>query len=443
MKNLQQRLYDILLELCVDNSILIGLSGGVDSIVLSEILFRAGCRIELAHCHFNLRGDAADSDQKFAENYAKKLGVPFHTIVFDTQSYADQHQISIQMAARELRYEWFEKIRAERRLDKIAVGTHLSDNIETFLFNAVRGTGLKGLRGIKQENGNVIRPLIQISKQEIYDFAKTNELDWVEDQSNENVKYHRNKIRQDIVPHLKEINPNVEATFNRNFKRLGRLDAFVEQEVNRIWGTWVKRTGNIMEISISGIRENEFSDVILNRQLDAYGFNTTHVDDLLSIIESEQFVGKVIHSDRYEMRIDRNAIYLKSISEPIRNEGIMIGQDASEIQMPLPLELTKLEREGLNFEKEKSIAYFDIKKLRFPILLRKWAHGDRIHPFGMKGVKKVSDLLIDNKVPMHEKDNIWVLESDGEIIWVVGIRSSERFKVGPDCKDVYRIRAVQ
>lgn len=443
MKNLQESLKSILRELCSGKSILVGVSGGADSMALAEILHSAGYTIEIAHCHFNLREIDADSDQAFVQNYATQLGVPFHTIKFETQSYADKNQVSIQMAARSLRYEWFEKIRVERSLDKIAVGTHLTDNIETFLLNSIRGTGLRGLRGIKMENGHIIRPLIQTTKQEIYDYVRSQGLDWVEDQSNKSVKYHRNKIRHDVLPHMKEINPNLEPTFNRNFKRLGRLDAFVEQEVDLVWAAWVNHTDTALEISISKIKAHDFADVVLNRKLDVFGFNPTHVDDLLNTLNTNLFVGKQIKSDQYLMIVDREVIYLNSIEPSVLDQEVLIDQNTSNLQDPLRLEFKRSSRKDLSFKRDHSIAYFDLEKLQFPIKLRRWQKGDRIHPFGMKGVKKVSDLLIDNKIPLHKKDHVWVLESQEEIIWVVGVRASERFKVDTNSKEVYQINILK
>jgi tRNA(Ile)-lysidine synthase len=437
MANKLENIVDSSKLLDVEKTILVGVSGGADSIVLAHLLHKTGYNIAVAHCHFNLRGKDADDDQEFSKKFAKKLNVPFFTVKFETQTYADTRKVSIQMAARNLRYFWFEKICNENHYSQIAVGTHLTDNIETFLFNATKGTGLNGLRGIKPKNKKVVRPLLQVTKEDIYTYAKSEGLEWREDVSNQSIKYHRNKIRHKILPVLKEINPNLEATFQRNFKRLSRLDSFVQQEVDALWNSWVKDDNKEFHISISDLKSNSFSDVVLTYKLQPLGFNISQIDDLLHAITGQP--GAIISSKDYHIYIDREEIFVQQKRFFSIPNQYLITEFLGEITKPLTLKFKDHHAKDFTPESDKNSAYFDFDTLRFPLTLRKWEKGDRIKPFGMKGSKKVSDLLIDAKIPLHKKEDIWVLLSKNEICWVVGIRSSESFKIVANTERVYSI----
>jgi len=417
--------------------IIVGVSGGADSVVLAHLLKKHGFDIAIAHCHFNLRGKDADADQQFTKELASKMQVPFYTIKFETQTYADTRKISIQMAARNLRYFWFEKLCTEHGFDQIAVGTHLTDNIETFLFNATKGTGLSGLRGIKPVNGKIIRPLLHNTKDEIYEYAKAEDLTWREDESNKSIRYHRNKIRHQVLPVLKDINPNLEATFERNFKRLGRVDAFLQNEISEIWDGWVKPEKKGWRLSKSDISNHPFADVVLSYKLPQFGFNDSNVHDLLKALKGQP--GSMISSKDYHIYIDRKEIFIQQQRFFSLPNQYQITEFMGEISNPIKLRFTDLHAQKIQFATGNNTAYFDFDKLKFPLTLRKWKNGDTLKPFGMKGVKKVSDLLINHKIPLHEKENVWVLESDGKICWVVGIRSSEEFKVADKTKRVYLV----
>ncbi len=421
--------------------VLVGVSGGVDSVVLAHVLLKNGYEIGIAHCHFNLRGKDADEDQEFTRNLAYKLKVPFFTTKFETQTYADTRKISIQMAARNLRYFWFEKLCKEERFTQIAVGTHLTDNIETFIFNATKGTGLNGLRGIKAQNGKIIRPLLHLTKDEIYAYAKDQKLEWREDVSNQSLKYQRNKIRHEVLPVLKEINPSLESTFKRNFKRLSRLDGFVQTQVDNLWKSWVHEENHTLKIKISDISTHPFADVVFSYKLSGFGFNTSQIDDLLVVIHGQS--GSVISSKDYQIYIDRNDILIqKTRFSTVPNE-YSITEFLGEITNPIHLTFADLNAGDVKIKSDKTMAFFDFDSLVFPLKLRKWKAGDKLKPIGMKGSKKVSDLLIDLKIPLPEKENIWVLESNNEIIWVVGIRTSEVYKIIPETKRVYQIGLVR
>ena len=435
MQNTVEKIFNEFSFSNTSSPILVGVSGGADSIVLAHLLCKFGFKIGIGHCHFNLRGDDANADQEFSKQFAKTLNVPFFTVKFDTKTYAETRKISIQMAARNLRYFWFEKICKENGYHHIAVGTHLTDNIETFLFNAVRGTGLTGLKGIKPINNRIIRPLLNVPKEEIYAYAKLEKLTWQEDLSNQSIKYYRNKIRHQILPVLKEINPNFEQTFQRNFKRLSRTDSFINTQIETIWNRWVTNDDKGICLKIADIQSEDFADVVLLSKLEPLGFNPTQIADLLQAIKSQP--GSIISSKDYHIYVDREKIFIqKKRFFSVPNE-YLITEFMGEITLPIPLRFTDLHSKNLTFSGKKTIAYFDFDKLQFPLKLRKWKDGDRLKPFGMKGKKKVSDLLIDAKIPNHLKQDIWVIESNDEICWVVGLRSSETHRVAPNTSRVF------
>ena len=425
------------LNLTKGSKVLVGVSGGVDSIVLAEIIQSLGYSIAIAHCHFNLRGIDADLDQQFSEQFAKNLNVPFFTTKFETDTYAKTRKVSIQMAARDLRYYWFEKLCKEHDYAQIAVGTHLSDNIETFLFNASKGTGLSGLRGIKPKNGKVIRPLLSVSKDDIYTYAKENSLEWREDLSNKSIKYHRNKIRHKVVPVLKEINPGLENTFQRNFENLARVDAFVQKEIESVWKRWLKVDGKGWKIAIEDIKGYDFADVVLNYKLKPFGFNSVQVKNILGTLNGQP--GAIVSSVDHRAYLDREFVFIQQKRFFTLPEEFKITEFLGEINSPIKLMFKDYHIHDVVIEKLKNIAYLDFDLLHFPLTLRKWRAGDKIAPFGMKGMKKVSDLLIDEKIPKHIKEDIWVVESNAEICWVVGIRASEKFRVTLKTKRVYRL----
>ena len=440
MQNAVEKKFNSFQHLTTNAPILVGVSGGADSIVLAHLLHKNGYKIGIAHCHFNLRGTDADADQEFSKQFAKQLHVPFYTVKFETQTYADTRKISIQMAARKLRYFWFEKICTENGYDQIAVGTHLTDAIETFIFNATKGSGLSGLRGIKSVNNKVVRPLLQVSKQEIYHYAKKEELTWQEDKSNQSIKYHRNKIRHQILPVLEEINPNLEATFQRNFKRLSRVDSFVLSQIETIWNSWITTDGKGFKLPIQLLVAHEYTDVVLQYKLTPLGFNADQITHIIGALTKQP--GANFYSKDYAVYIDRIAIFIQPKRFFTIPNQYAITEFMGEITQPISLKFTDKNTENLQFSTNKNRAYFDFDKLKFPLTLRKWKEGDRLHPFGMKGVKKVSDLLIDAKIPLHQKDHIWVMESANEICWVIGIRSSDKFKVDAKSKRAYIIDSL-
>lgn len=423
-------------EVNAADKILVGCSGGADSVVLAHLLHKEGYKIGLAHCHFNLRGEDADLDQAFVRALAQQLDVPFITTKFETATYAQTRGISIQMAARNLRYFWFEKIRKEDNYQWIAIGSHLTDNIETFLFNATKGTGIKGLRGIKKVNGPIIRPFLRFSKKEILDYANTEKLEWREDLSNASLKYARNKIRHEVLPVLESLNPNLEATFNRNFERLSELEKFANSQMDAIWEEWVTSSDKGLILTIQSIQNNPHSKAILRYKLEEFGFNGTHVTDLLEAINGQP--GSKIESKDFVIYVDRSVVHIHPKRFFAPPEEYLITEFIGELSDPVPLKLTHY-HEPVKIIPDRKMAYFDFDKLVFPLRIRKWKAGDSFRPFGMTGKKKISDYLIDEKVPNHEKENIWIIEDQKEICWIVGMRPSETFRVSAKTKQMYTI----
>ncbi len=417
--------------------ILAGVSGGVDSMVMVHLLLRKGIRPVVAHANFALRGDESDADEAFVRAFARENGLEFHTKRFHTAGYASLKGISIQMAARKLRYFWFETLAARIDCAYIAIGSNLNDNIETFLFNAVKGTGLSGLRGMKPVRGRIVRPLIGMSREEILTYARAHDINWREDSSNADSKYHRNRIRNEVIPALKKINPSLEKTFRRTLHGLQRLDDFVLSEIGHITANWITNKRYETRIDKTAWAAHPYKDVLAQYLLKPYGFNALQAADIARALNGSS--GKKFHSEGHTLIIDREAVFIIPKRFDIEKGAAIITEFLGTLDSPLKLQFEDLHANDARPVFSNAHAWLDFEKLTFPLKLRKWQEGDRFVPFGMKGSKKISDFLIDIKVPLHEKDNTWVLESGGRICWVVGHRIDDRFRITPSTKRIYHI----
>lgn len=414
---------------------LLAVSGGVDSVVMCHLFKESGYDFGIAHCNFQLRGDEADGDEKFVKSLAQEYGVPFHVIKFDTKAYSKQHKISIQEAARDLRYEWLEGIRVEHGFDWLITAHHKDDSIETFLYNLVRGTGIAGLHGILEKKGTVVRPLLFASKAEIVDYAKSNELPYREDSSNSSNKYSRNKIRNQVLPLLREVNPAVDDHIATEIERL--------REVEGIYQSWmgyqkewsVTKKGKEIRISIEMLQAGGFPEALLFEILKPYGFHGDIVEDIVSNLG--RGAGKMFHSPTHELLKDREYLVLRKKTAASENT-YSIEVEIEEIKEPVSLKIQLTENsESFKIPASKKVACIDADKLKFPLTLRKWKAGDYFFPLGMKGKKKLSDFFVDNKLSLFEKENTWLLTSGNKIVWVVGYRVDNRFKVGIETKKIY------
>ena len=408
--------------------VLVGLSGGADSVALLALLVQLGYRCIALHCNFHLRGEESNRDELFAEDMAHGLHVPFHKKEFDTTAYALEHHLSIEMAARELRYAWFEEMRQHFGAQAIAVAHHRDDNVETLLMNLLRGSGLRGLVGIRPKNGYVIRPLLAVSRKEIVDWLGEQQLRYVVDSTNLSDMYTRNFIRLRVLPLLEQLNPSAPEAIERTSNHLAEAEAIYSFVVE-------KARKELMDagrrISISQLLRYPSPATILYELLKPYGFSPRVTDEVFNSLEKES--GKLFYSPDFCLLKDREYLWLEPIEQKATEEEYTLTEEdisAGVWHGPISLSFTKsVVAKDFSIQKDKVVAYFDYSKLSFPLTLRKWKEGDGFVPFGMRGRKKLSDYFSDHKFSRIEKSRAWLLCSGEDIIWIVGERSDNRFRL--------------
>jgi tRNA(Ile)-lysidine synthase len=415
--------------------ILLALSGGLDSVALLHLFKAAGLYFEVAHCNFNLREEESDADEQFVRDLCKNLNIKLHTKHFNTNKFAIQNGVSIQMAARDLRYSWFEEIRKSNQLHYIATAHHQDDQVETVLLNLSRGTGLKGMHGILAKQGTLIRPLLFCDRQALAVWMQTNKYMYREDSSNASEKYSRNKIRHQVLPILKEINPSLTKTFQENTVRFNgsenNLSFFYEKERSTLL------TENYGDFKINLIKLQKLPAPIdaLFYYLSDFGFQDwTAIEQLLTAE-----TGKVISSPTHQLLKNRQDLVLQKINL-LNTMEYLVHENLKTMVSPIDLSFDCIPTKGFNLIKNSSKALLDFDKLTFPLVLRKWKNGDIFQPLGMRGKKKLSDFFIDKKMSIFEKQNTWVVCSNEHIIWVVGQRIDERFKLVEHSQKVYLVQ---
>ena len=421
--------YQLLTE---NRPVLVGVSGGADSIALLTILVELGYSCIAAHCTFHLRGEESLQDERFTKEYVEKLQIPFVKIDFETEQYAAENHLSIEMAARELRYRWFEEQRVHWGAQAIAVAHHRDDNVETLLMNLIRGTGIRGLSGIQPKNGFVVRPMLAVSREEIQNwFAKRN-LSYVTDSTNLSDAYTRNFIRLRILPLLEEVNPSVKKAIARTSEHLAATEVIYLQVIEEARKEVFDSENRL---SIAALMKYPAPNAVLYELLKVYGFSRSVVEDIYSSLTKES--GKVFFSSSFRLIKDRDYLLFSPLVKEEIQEYILNG-DEKEWIGPIELSFESVViTTDFQIRKEKNIAYFDADKLTFPLTLRKWQEGDWFIPFGMKGRKKLSDYFSDRKFSRLEKEQTWLLCSGDTIIWIVGERSDNRF-----CLDKMTKRAL-
>lgn len=419
------------------SKVLIGLSGGPDSMVLIHALMQLGYNCIAAHCNFHLRGTDSDSDAAFVNKWCSDNNIPLFTIDFDTNEYAATNKISIEMAARELRYNWFEKLKVEQSADVVGVGHHQDDSVETILINLVRGTGIKGLTGIPIVNKHIVRPLLTVSRSQIMNYCSANKLPFVIDHTNEEEMYTRNIIRLKILPILEKINPSVKnsiVTTANNLKEAEKIyDGYISSAIEEVF--------NNKKIDIEKLKQTYSPQSVLFKILSPMGFTSSVIEDISNNLNS--IPGKMYHANNYRLLKDRNYLVIsdnKLEREEDNDREYLIYANATNKNLPLDLTFST-EEYTLEFEiqKNKAILHCDFDKLVFPLTLRRWRKGDWFVPFGMNGKKKLSDFFSDNKFSLFQKEKIWVLLSENKVIWIVNHRADNRFRVTDTTKTVYTI----
>ncbi len=429
-------------QLCqLNERVLLGISGGIDSICMFHLFRQLNIPIGIAHCNFQLRGEESDEDEKFVQALANKYDIPFFNIRFNTAEVAKKEGISIQMAARDLRYDWFEETRNKYAYNYIAIAHNMDDVVETFLINLSRGSGIKGLTGIKPKSGYIIRPLIFSSRKEIKEYLDENDFDFREDSSNASVKYSRNLIRHKIIPLFEQLNPSFRETIAENISRLKDVEIIYNEHINNEIVSSIRYENERSYILIKKLKELNPVHTFLYEFLKPYGFSETQV---LNIVESfDHTPGKQFLSPTHRLIKDREELIVEEKSS--LNSGYhYIDANTENIEKPLNLSFIQLERTN-NFKlfKSNKLGYFDLNKLEFPLILRKWKKGDYFMPLGMKNLKKLSDFFIDNKFSLSDKEDIWILESGNKIAWIVGHRIDERFKITDHTEKILKIEIIE
>lgn len=413
-----------------DDRVIVGLSGGMDSMTLIDVLLSLGYNCMAVHCNFHLRGEESERDAAFVEQWCESAKVGLVSVDFDTYRYAAEHKISIEMAARELRYKWFEDIRKKHHADAIAVAHHRDDLAETVLLNLIRGTGIRGLSGISPKNNFIVRPLLGVSRDEIEAYVDERKLPFIFDSSNSDDAFVRNFLRLNVIPLLEKINPSVKNSIYRTAQHVGEArkiyDFYVENQKKAIF------TDN--RIDIDKLKTTLSPATMLFEILSPFGFNASVIEDICQCLDS--IPGKVFYSNDYRLIKDRKDLILDKISdENLSQREYAIDKVSQEITDPIRLKISFLSG-NITINKDARFLYADADKLSFPLTLRKWQPGDWFIPFGMKGRKKLSDFFTDRKFSLPDKENAWVLTSDEDIVWVVGERSDERFKITESTENV-------
>ncbi len=418
--------------------ILVGLSGGRDSIFMASLFLKFNYKIAIAHCNFSLRGNESDNEQKFVENFAKNNDVQFFTTKFNTKKYAEEKNISIQMAARELRYNWFEKIRLDYNFNKIAIAHNKNDSIETFFINLIRGTGIKGLTGIKPINGNIIRPILFADRNYITNFLVNNNILWKDDSSNTSDKYLRNNIRLNIIPKFEEIAPDFISKMEQNIELLSSINDIYEQEIKRTKDKILLHKNGSIFIDIELLTKLKPLKPYLYEFIKNFNFSTEQTDEVLEIINS--ISGKQIISKTHRLIKDRNNLIITELNTAKLNDEFEISEGILEIKYPIKLQLDLLNNKNTTIIKTKNTANLNYEKLIFPLKLRHWIDGDKFMPFGMNKFKKLSNYFSDNKFSILDKENTWVLtDNENNIIWIVNNRIDNRFKITEKTEKILQI----
>lgn len=418
---------------------LIAISGGVDSVVITHLLKKLNYSISLAHCNFQLRGHESDLDETFVIELGKSLHLKTFTTKFDTSEYAKKNKLSTQLAARELRYNWFDLLVNAHNFDYLITAHHADDNIETLLINLTRGTGLEGLTGIPPINKNIVRPLLAFSREEILTYASQNNILWREDASNSETKYLRNKIRHKVIPILKEINPGLITSFNKTICFLKESQQIIDDKIQETSSEIFTKEDEALKLNIQKIKKLSNPKAYLYQFLKDYGF--TEWNDVHNLIYAE--TGKLITTKSHTLLKDRDFLLLLPSCNLINtdNQKFTIDEETSTINKPISLSFKNVQK---TTSLDKNSIYVNKNLLNYPLTLRRWNEADIFFPKGMKGKKKVSKYLKDEKLSLIEKQNIWLLCSDkNEIVWIIGKRQDSRFLPSDKSTNILQISIYQ
>ena len=419
--------------------ILIAVSGGVDSMVLADLSGKAGINYALVHCNFQLRGAESDGDEEFVRKYAEKTGCRLFVKSFDTKEYARLNGVSIEMAARELRYDYFNELRRQSGYDLIATAHHQDDLIETFFINLIRKTGIRGLTGISVKSGNLIRPLLFANRNMILNYATREGIPFREDSSNASVVINRNYIRHKILPGLEEINPSARKNILESIQNLKEVE---EIFLNVIKKTKEEVTGIEQEnlvIFTDKLLKTDYPRVLLYEMLSSYHFNSSVIKEIFSSLEDEP--GKQFYSPTHRVVKDRGKLIVTR--NTVKSPAVFYIEEGDlELFNPINLKINWFDAKGFSIPHDSTIACLDYDKLFFPLIVKTWLTGEYFRPLGMKGFKKISDFFIDEKLSIPEKENAWILYSGNKVAWVMGHRIDDRFKITSKTSKIYKLEII-
>lgn len=416
---------------------LLAVSGGVDSVVMSTLFHQAKLEFAVAHCNFGLRDVASDQDEAWVRALAQQYKVDFYAHSFDIPTYVRAQGVSIQMAARTLRYAWFQKLCTQYSFEKVATAHHGNDSLETVLLHLTKGTGIAGLHGILPAQGKYIRPLLFANKTEILKYAREAKLSWREDKSNHQDNYQRNLIRNQVVPWLKKLNPSLETTFQLTLERLSQVESIFNEQVATICQQMCHYQGKDYYMAVHAIQDKPWATVVAWELLKSFGFNFIQISNLLA---HKHPSGAMVETASHRLYVDRAHWIVTPCTEPNASLYTIDATTASLSVPPHELQCAHVPRASYTIVTSKKVAALDSAQLKFPLVVRKWQPGDAFYPLGMQHQKKLSDFLIDNKVPVPLKTQVWVVTSSGTIVWVVGHRIDDRFKITASTQQVYEIR---
>lgn len=419
-----------------NKKLFLAVSGGLDSMVLLHLFQQLQYDIAVLHCNFQLRGIESFQDQIFVQEYSIKNSIPFFYTQFDTETFAKDYKFSIQVAARELRYSWFYEQLEEQNYNFILTAHHADDNLETFLINLSRATGLDGLIGIPEQNDKIIRPLLVFNRLDIENYANENQIKWREDSSNASDKYVRNKIRHQLVPILKEIHPNFLASFQKTQQYLQEANEMVDDAASILFSQVVEEKGDAFYFNVKKLGKLPNYKSYLYHWLKDFGFSAW--EDIYNLVDGQS--GKQVFSNEFRLLKDRKYLILSSLIQEDTIDEYFIEKNQSEVKIPLKLAICKVSDISLA---SNTIIFVDEDLLVFPLVLRKWKTGDYFQPFGMNGKeKKISKLFKDEKLSLLDKENTWLLCSNNQIVWVTGIRQDERYRIEKTTTNILKIQLI-
>ncbi len=423
------------------DKILLTVSGGMDSVVMLELFYQAGFNFGVAHVNFKLRAEESDGDEQFVEGLAKKYNASFYVASFDTEAYAKQKKLSTQMAARELRYQYFEEIRLVHIYQYIATAHHKDDQVETLFINLLRGTGISGLRGILPKQNVLIRPLLFAKREEIVKFQIEQKLPFREDSSNASDKYLRNKIRHKLMPTLENLDENYLELLNANMQRFGESEQIYKQHIDLVRGEVQSKKSGMHYFSIEKLKKYSPLVTYLFELLKSYGFLFSQTEDIVQTLNQES--GKLFFSETHELLKDRDYLIIREKQDDQAEIKIEIEESAGSIDSPVYLKFEKLKRnKNFAIPVKNTIAALDYSKLKFPLIIRNWEEGDVFCPLGSKFKKKLSDFFIDRKFNLFEKENTYLLCSGEKIVWVIGHQLDDRYKITDNTQNVFLIEIL-